>query len=190
MAADDGRNYAAEVRALIDEYTSGSEPYNAATLASKICADLRTRDPQLLAGWLDPQAESIMRDAIARIDASSRGRARSVAGRAAFAAAFNDHLTGNTEAFDRWLDARFTIGEEHTRKPLRTMSKTECVVAADSYDERARRNQLQAAFLRAVAKKVRSNQTVGDVFSEAQLAGLWARLAGDEPPDVTASAAA
>lgn len=187
MDERDERDFNSEIRALIDEYTGGDEPYNAATLSSKLCAELRRDDPTLLAGWLDRQAESLMRTTISKIDASDRGHARAVSGRRSFAAAFSDHDSGDPEAMTRWLDTRFTVGEEHSRKPLWSMTKVDCTIAADTYTDRARRNELQAAFLRAVAKRVRSSQTVGDVFSERQLANLWARLNGEEP---AASAAA
>jgi len=179
-----------DMREVIDSYMLGDEPYNAATLASKICTDLRRDQPELLNAWLDQQAETLLRTTIAKIDASERGHNRAVAGRRAFAAAFSDHEGGDDEAMTRWLDARFTVGEEHSRKPLRSMTRVECNLAADTYTDRARRNELQAAFLRAVGKRVRGTQTVGDVFTEQSLSNLWQRLSGEDPaPGKTAAAA-
>lgn len=182
--AEGGRNYAADMRTLVDEYTTGGEPYNAATLATKITDHLRHTDPDLLSGWLDLQAESMLRTTIARIDASSRGHARTTSARTAFAQAVSAHAaTGAEEVFAQWLDTRFTIGEAALRKPLRTMTRGDCQIVASSYEDRARRNNMQAAFLRAIAKKLTGDKTVGEVFNEGRLATLWAELGGNHYDD-------
>lgn len=186
------RDFTVEMRALLDRHLAGDEPYNAATIASKLVSQLRAQDPDLLAGWLDERAEEILRDAIARIDASSRGHARATGGRQAFAHAFRDHDAGqDPDAMQRFLDSRWTVGEDQLRKTLRSMTRADCVQVAEAYEDRARRNGMQAAFMRAVAKAVTGNRVVGDVLSERRLANMWAVVVGeDEPPAALPAASA
>jgi hypothetical protein len=55
---------------------------------------------------------------------------------------------------------------------LKDMRATELNFAADDFAVRAKRNAMQEAFLRALAKRC-GDQAVGDVFTEDQVAALW-----------------
>lgn len=69
------RDFAAEMRAVIDTATEGT-PYVARVVAGEIVEKLRANDPDLLAGWLDAHAESLLWQAINDRDRSARAHAK------------------------------------------------------------------------------------------------------------------
>lgn len=166
------RNYVAELRAIIDAETDHG-PYVSRQVAEKIVAKLRETDPELLAGWLDEQAEHFIWQMINDRDRSTRAQSKERAKRFTFAQAAAD---GDTTTLTTFLDMPFPI-ETGERKRLADLDAADLRYVATEYDNRARDNALTAAFLRALAKKV-GRSTVGDRYTEAQLAKLWASLPG------------
>lgn len=166
------RDYAAEMRAVIDAET-GSE-YSSPAVAARIVEKLRASDPGLLAGWLDAQAITIIRQAINHRDSSARTRARHVASRSVFAAAAAAHEDGDDTALDGWLNTVHALGDGQ-RKRLADMTADELLYAADDYAARVRQNRMAEAFLRALAREVGSG-VVADRFTGGQLAELWGSI--------------
>jgi hypothetical protein len=164
------RNYAAEMRAVIDEATSHG-PYSSPTIAEQIAEKLRANDPDLLHGWLDQQAVQFIRVAINERDHSNRVHARAVAGRSVFREASAAFEAGDSDALGAFLNTVYVV-EDGTRVRLSEMTKPDLLFAADGYGRRAAEHLLQESFLRALAKKV-GTRRVADVFDEDKLNSLW-----------------
>lgn len=169
------RDFAAEMRAVIDAETAGG-PYVSAQVAEHIVAKLRATDPGLLDGWLHAQAVNFLRHAINLRDCSTRSHARAVSGRRAFGEAAAAHGAGDTTALSGWLGVVHVV-EDGTRKRLSEMTAADLEHVASDYDSRAAENAMHATFLRALRKKV-GRKAVGDVFSEDRLAEMWRSLSG------------
>lgn len=170
------RDFIAEMRALIDAETAHG-PYASPLVAERIVAKLRATDAELLAGWLDVQAESFVRMAINARDCSARTHARLTAKRAAFADAADAHASGDSSGLTPFLSMPFTVAEG-TRKPLRDMTAEDLSYSAEHYETRAAENRMNAAFLQALAKKVKRG-TVSDHFTEEKIVELWRSITGN-----------
>lgn len=158
------RDYAAEMRSIIDAETS-NEPYVPRIAASNIVAKLRETDPELLHGWLDQQAEHFVWQFINDRDRSMRTYVRHASRPKAFA---DDVRAGNIV---RWLEVPFTI-EDGSRKRLADMTSDDVLFAAEAYAARARDNKMTEAFLRAIARKL-DKKTVSECYTDAQLSIMW-----------------
>lgn len=169
------RNYAAEMRALIDAETSGG-PYVSATVAEHIVDKLRATDPDLLDGWLNAQAVQFLRHAINLRDCSVRSHARQTAGRSVFRDAAEAAEAGDPEALTSFLGTVYVV-EDGSRVRLAEMRKPELLFVADDYERRETENALQKLFLRALARKVGRGR-VADHFTEEQVAAMWQSASG------------
>lgn len=171
------RNYAAEMRAVIDAET-GEGAYFAPTVAEHIVSKLRATDPDLLRGWLDGQAVSFVRDAINQRDCSTRTHNRIAARRSVFRQAAEAAEAGDPEPLKTNFMGEVYVIEDGSKVPLREMRKPELLFAADDFNRRANENALRAAFLTVLAKKV-GNRKVSDVFDEDKLAAAWRSISGE-----------
>ncbi len=167
------REYAAEMRALIDSETSHG-PYVSRQIAREIVEKLEANDPELLTGWLMAHAERLIWAAINERDRSTRSKSRATGSRSAFAAASGEYEAGDSTALGHWLGCRFVV-EDGSRRVLADLTKADLLFVAESYEDRARQNSFEAAFFKALAKKVRTG-TVADHFTEDKLAELRASL--------------
>lgn len=178
------RDYAAEMRAVIDAETSHG-PYVSRIIAREIVEKLEANDPELLTGWLTAQAEQLIWSAINERDRSRRSYARASESRSAFAEAAAEDEAVRVAALEsgttpdaaeraarlgRWLGCRFVV-EDGSRRALATLTRADLLFVAERYDDRSRRNSFEAAFMRALSKKVR-NGTVADHLTEEQIAAL------------------
>lgn len=163
------RDFVAEMRGFVDEEAESPDP--AAVVAARVVAKLRADDPGLLRGWLDLGAVGFVRDMVAHLDRSTRARVRANAGRSQFADAVGaDDVTG-------FLDVRYVVDEAGTRMRLALMGRAALVYVASAYEADARAVRMEAAFIRALAKKVGAG-TVGDVFSEEEVLLLRQSITG------------
>ena len=78
------RNYVGDMRKAMDALTDGMGSYNAGLVAVQLVDKLKQDDPDLLNGWLQEQAVSIVKDAIRARDASIRAQTRQQAAPSAF----------------------------------------------------------------------------------------------------------
>lgn len=163
------RDYAAEMRAIIDAETA-TGAYASRVVAAHVVEKLRATDPELLQGWLDAQAETFVWQAINDRDRSLRSHARATAGRAEFAA---DSARGDV---GRWLNTPFSVADG-MRKRLGDMSRDDLLFASGEYRARAEQNRMTSTFLAVLAKKVRRG-TVRDHFTEEQLDAMWTSISG------------
>ena len=168
------RDYVTEMRAVIDAEATGT--YVPGIVAAHIVDKLRETDPDLLAGWLDAQAETFIRQAINNRDNSQRTAARYSRPRSVFAEDAAAAEAGEPERLAGWLSTRFTV-EDGSRKPLADMAKDDLLFASDAYTARANENRLTAAFLKAISRKVKTG-VVADHYTDDQLSAMWDSLTG------------
>jgi hypothetical protein len=157
------------MRSLIDSETSG-EDFIPALVAHRIVEKLSVADPGLLNGWLYAQAEQLLSDAISARVRSARAKTRMRSKSAAFAKAA---LAGDVSGF---LVLRYVVADG-TRRKLADLTADDLMYVADEYGYRAEANAMEAAFFRALAKRV-PNGTVGEHLDETQLLQLRRSLSG------------
>lgn len=170
------RDYAAELRAIVDAETSRG-PYVSRVVAADVVGKLLANDPDLLDGWLHANAENFVWQMINDRDRSLRSHARQTSGRREFAADAKDHAEGNSAPLVRWLTVPFAVADG-SRKRLAEMTADDLLFAADGYEARARENKMTAAFLKAIARKVKKGK-VSDHFADEQLVAMWESLGGN-----------
>lgn len=162
------RDFAAEMRSIVDAETAHGA-YVSRAAARDVVEKLSINDPELLDGWLHSQAERLIWQMINDRDRSMRGAARTQ-GRSVFAEMIEASKDGDTSGIGRYMQAPYVIADG-SRKPLAELMKNDLIFVADQYDMRAKSNAFEAAFIRALAKKVGA-RSVGDVFTEAKIAEL------------------
>jgi hypothetical protein len=171
------RNYALEMRLLVERETA-SGPYQAATVAHRIVEHLLNNDRELLDGWLESQAVTVVSQYVARKDAATRAYTKATIKRSVFAEKANEaKKVGAAKSLASFLLAPYTT-KDNIRKPLAEMTAPEVNSAAERYEATSRSAAMDAAFLRAIAKHV-SKGVVADHFTDTQLAELWARVTGE-----------
>jgi hypothetical protein len=169
------RDYAAEMRAVIDAEAQGT--YSSPVVAAHIVEKLRATDPGLLRGWLDEQAVQFVRHAINLRDCSVRTHNRVAASRSVFRQAAEDADAGDDEALRSNFLGEVYVVASGMRMPLGDMRKPDVSFAADEFAAKAKQHAMREAFLRAVAAKI-GRRCVGEVFDEERLAELWRSLSG------------
>lgn len=170
------RNYLSGMDAAIEAAMPDGD-YTAPSVAADLVAYLRETDPELLAGWLDLKAEVFLADVIARRSNSKRQTARSAGPRRAFAeAARSFESSGDAVALSPFT-FEYVVDAVNTRRTVAQMTALDCLFVADRYEDTARMARLEAAFHRAVAKKV-GLRTVGEVFAEEQYLSMYQSVTG------------
>lgn len=166
------RDYAADMRAVIDAET-GDQPYVSRLVANHIVTKLAATDADLLDGWLRAHAETLIWQAINDRDRSTRSKARATAGARRFAAAAESQ---DKVQLARFLDVPYVI-EDGSRVRLAELYAVDLLFVAQGYEQRATDNAMNAAFLRALAKKVGKDR-VADHYDDAALAEMWRSVGG------------
>jgi hypothetical protein len=165
---DAGRDYVVEMRALIEQEAQGE--YWSNQVAEHIVEKLRVNDPELLTGWLEAQAITLLTQTINSRDRSLRAVARVNKSRSVFAVDASSAEKGQKEHLVSWLTVPYAL-EDNARKPLALLTASDLRYVADRYQERAKHNKFEAIFFEMLAKKVGS-KTVGEVFSDEQIVRL------------------
>jgi hypothetical protein len=166
------RDYAADMRAVIDAET-GEGPYVSRIVANHIVEKLVATDADLLDGWLRAHAETLIWQAINDRDRSTRSKARATAGARRFAAAVESEDVAQVA---RFLDVPYVI-EDGSRVRLAELYAADLLFVAQGYEQRAADNAMNAAFLRALAKKVGKDR-VADHYDDEALAEMWRSVGG------------
>lgn len=166
------RDYIAEMDAQIDAATQGSD-WVPAIVAAKLVVSV---DPDLLDGWLHAIAEHALTDVITKRERSQRATARTRAGSKAFAEA-RDALENGDQAALSMFAVTFAVDEDNTRRRVADMTGKDHLFVAADYERDAKPLLMEAAFHKAVAKKVGSKRTA-DVFSEAKYDELYRSITG------------
>lgn len=172
------RDYVDEMRKLIDEYRS-QPTYNAPLAAHAIVAKLVEENDDLLYGWLRLHAEQTIRAAMAAADAATRAYARGPGSNVSvFAEAARKAEAGDpTQLKQGFLQAVYTINDQYDRKALKDMTAEDVLFVASMYEDRSRAAMMEAAFFRALAKKIGLGR-VADTFNNTQLAELRKTVVG------------
>lgn len=174
-------NLANDIREVVeDEIMAAGGTYIAGLIAANVVERLRRDDPELLAKFLDQNALVVVRGMVNDIARSDRQRARNMSTRQRSASVFADAVQryedGDDKALAPWLDTVYVVTTANQRKQLRDMGREDLEYAASDYTRRAEANAAQAAFLRALANKVGA-LTVGDMYTDEELARMWRSLA-------------
>jgi hypothetical protein len=167
------RDLARDIRAIVDqEIDRSGDTYIAAVVAGRVVAKLRDEDPELLTKFLDQHAVPIITRMVADISRAQKTYARNNSNRKLFSEAADRQERGEPRAVAAWLDTLYVVTIDQQRKRLRDMDKDDLEFAINDYTERARVNALQAAFLRALAKRIGA-RTVGEMYSDEELSTMW-----------------
>lgn len=173
------RDYAAEMRELFEKFRGGSGSYNAVTASHEIEEYLLREDRELYFGWLEAHGVSTIRAALVAVDAATRQHAR-VTTASVFAAAAAQAEAGDSSALRQgFLQAIYTIDTDNNRKALKDMTAADVLFVAESYEDRAKASLFEAAFFKAIAKKIGKGR-VADVYNNVQLSELRLRMTGKE----------
>jgi hypothetical protein len=171
-----GRDYAADMRKYLDEARL-SGAYNAVTAANEIAIRIRAEDQELYYGWLEAHAVSTIRVALVQADAATRAHARTTTA-SVFAAAARAAEAGNPQPLKQgFLQAVYVIDNDNNRKALKDMKAEDLDFVAASYEDRAKTQMFEAAFFRALAKKVGYGK-VEDNFDNMTLSELHSQITG------------
>lgn len=172
------RDYVAEMTALIEDATQGSD-WVPALVAEKLIDRLTHDDPDLLNGWLHTLASQLLTDAISMRERSIRTVTRRRASSRAFGKAAEAAEAGDTTELGSFA-VTYAIDEANTRRRVADMTGTDHRFVATDYTRKAKRSQMLAAFHRAVAKKCGSKRTA-EVMSEAEYDRLYQSITGTAP---------
>lgn len=187
MTSVTDRDFLADMSAAIEAAMPAGD-YVAPVVAADLVDRLRVEDPDLLAGWLDLRASIFLADVIARRSNGLRQAARVNAPRKAFASAARSFAGNGGTAPLRPFAFEYVIDEANTRRPVAFMTAADCRFVADRYDDSARTAKLEAAFQRAVAKRI-GVRTVGDVFTEDEYLVMYQSVTRQGPKAVPSAAA-
>jgi hypothetical protein len=163
------RDFVSEMRTLIDKEAAGE--YVSGIVAAEIVGKLRANDPELLLGWLEAQAVTLIHQVINHRDRSRRTHARTAGPRSVFAAAATEHDGGNSATLCDLLATHYVVDGANLRKPLGSMNAADLQFVSARYDQRAADARMEGAFFAALARKV-GDGTVSDHFDEAQLRAM------------------
>lgn len=169
-------NLAHDIRRVVDqEIERAGDVFVIGLVAARVVQRLREEAPELLVKFLDEHATQVISRMISDINRAERAQARTASNRSTFNEAVRQYEAGESKILAAWLDTAYVVTTGEQRKRLRDMDKDDLEYAAADYTERARTNAAQAAFLRALATKVGA-KTVGEVFSDDELARMWNSL--------------
>lgn len=187
MTSVTDRDYIAEMsRAVEDAIPEGD--YVASVVAAELVEHLREQDPELLSGYLHLKAAVILADVVARRSNSKRQAARSGAPRRAFAEAASSFATDGDVKVLSPFAVEYVVDESNTRRAVANMTADDCRFVAAKYEDAARISKLEAAFHRAVGKKIGS-KVIGEVFTEGQYLEMYRSVTQQGPRAVPRAAA-
>lgn len=183
------RDYLADMDAAIDAALPdvSQSDYTAPIVAAELVDRLRAEDPDLLSGWLHLKAHVFLGDVVARKSNSKRQAARRSAPRRAFAEAARSFGETADETVLSPFVAEYVVDDQNTRRTVARMTSADCLFVAARYEDTAKQAKLEAAFHRAVAKKV-GKRTVGDAFTEEQYLTMYRSVTGRSKAPVVAAA--
>jgi hypothetical protein len=165
-------------RVIQDEIKRAGDSYIAAAVALNVVERLQAEDPELLAKFLDQHAVHVVHRRVLDLEGARRLQVKAAAERvkaSVFQNAVSRYEAGAQGALTPWLDTVYVVTSGNLRRRLGDMDKEDLEFAAGRYSNRARANEMQAAFLRALANRVGAG-TVADVFEEEQITKLWRSL--------------
>jgi hypothetical protein len=157
------RDFNAEFQKYVDAHPL--DGITTAVAASQIVTELRDKDADLLIGWLDENAEHFITRFLGDRARTQRSFKASSGPRSAFSdAAERFERDGDRAVFD----GMFVIDGAKTWRRLGDMSKDDHLFVASEHEDRSKVALFEAAFHRAVAKRIPKGKTTQDVMSEEE----------------------
>lgn len=181
------RDFIAEMSEAVEGAIPAGD-YVASVVAAELAERLRTEDPELLSGYLHLKAAVILADVVARRSNSKRQATRIGAPRRAFAEAASTFAADGDVRTLSPFTAEYVVDGENTRRTVANMTADDCRFVAAKYEESARISKLEAAFHRAVGKKIGA-RVVGEVFTETQYLEMYRSVTQQGPRAVPRAAA-
>ncbi len=158
------RDYRADFQAFIEQRMPSGD-YVLPVLAGDLVTELRQSDPALLRGWLDANAAQFLTQWLGDQARSQRGRQASDAPRSAFKDAA-DRFSGGDENALKQFDLHFVVSDDMLRRRLGDMTKADHLFVAGEHVKRSNAALFEAAFHRAVAKRIPAGKTTSEVLTE------------------------
>lgn len=159
------RNHQAEFQEFVNSWSLDGT--TTSVVAAEIASKLRAEDPDLLSGWLDLNAEQFITRFLGDQARSRRSHAVSSRPRSAFARAAERFASGDREPlYSIFSDTTFVVDEEKTHKSVGSMTKADHLFVSNDYGQQAAPLLFEAAFHKAVAKRIPNGKTTADVMSE------------------------
>lgn len=159
------RDFRHEMNDLLDVKVPDSE-YVPAVIAAELVDYLREHDAALLRGWLDAMAVSLLTDVIGLRARAVRARAQRHASSAAFAEAARKFESSRDVDVLSVFRVTCVVSEDNLRRAVGDMTRADHLFVAERHDTSARTAQMEAAFHRAIAKRLKGNQRTADVMDE------------------------
>lgn len=183
--AEPDRDYVAEMDERIAEATKGSG-WVAAVVAQKLHASLLESDPDLLDGWLNAMAVQMLRRVIGLRTHAERAAAKRGARVREFSEAADDFEAADDAeekdaAAGRLLGMfamPYVIDADGTQKRAADMTGPDHLFVAGDKEKTAKTARMEAAFHRAVAKKVGKKRTA-DVIPLDQYEAMYLSIVRD-----------
>ena len=158
------RDYRADFQAFIEQRMPSGD-YVLPVLAGDLVTELRQSDSALLRGWLDANAAQFLTQWLGDQARSQRGRQASDAPRSAFKDAA-DRFSGGDESALKQFDLHFVVSDNMLRRRLGDMTKADHLFVAGEHVKRSNAALFEAAFHRAVAKRIPAGKTTSEVLTE------------------------
>lgn len=147
--------------------------FNLASVSAEAMLVLERDEPVLLQAFMREMAQSTVREiARQRLNEGRLAFYRNQRPLAFQRAAAEFERTGDSSAFGPIMDATYVIDDRSTRRRMRDMTRDDCRYVATRYQESAEQAALKARVWQAIASRVPEGQTVGETFTEEQLAAL------------------
>lgn len=166
---DEDRDFIGDMNAWISKFIV-DEDYVAAEQASLLLDQLRSDDPDLLAGYLDAVALAILTQ---RLGQKRTARARAASrGKGAFRAALAAHEAGDDRPLSVFAEHLVVDGQRVSRA-IGRMTREDHQYVASRQGARSKAAAMQEQFHNAIASKIAPGLTTADVISEDDYVVLY-----------------
>lgn len=147
--------------------------WNPTKVAGELVTQLTEQEPERFNQWMKANAIRHVRQTINDRHRAERARITRQRKAAMFHTAATEATTGgNTETLDPYLVPYSVDDARGDRMRLGDMTGNDCQQAAAEFESRIRENEMQAALLEAVARRV-GVRKVRDVLSRDQLLNMF-----------------
>lgn len=164
------RDYNLEFQRFAARFIPDSD-YVLAVVADRVVKVLAAEDPDLLDGWLRLNAANFVTQFLGDQDRAARNRRNAESPRRAFSSAAKEFAAGDATGLGRirsLFDERFVVNQDNVRRRLGDMTAADHLFVAGEHTRRANTAKLEAAFHRAIAKRIPEGQTTKDVLDEEE----------------------
>lgn len=160
------RDYEGEFRAFAKSRIPAHD-YVAALVAKDIITELEERDPDLLRGWIDWRIQNTVTDYVQKMSVATRASSRFHDPRRLFREAADEFAETRDARVLKTFEAEYVVDDTNMRRRVRDLTPDDCRYISDSYRRSAHTATLEAAFFRALRKRLMESgrATVSDLFT-------------------------